>query len=160
MRELTCDEKGVKRRCILLTGFSLGAKWAMKIAQDSASYMDAVACFGGYPSNKDPWVGCDEARKLMQVQIPILSLLPANDEFTDAVRFPSWFAQLTAAHNAPPGDQPGQRRETCLVRAIPGNHATAHDLFLNMKIERIEEPAIQSHWASIVGLLRSTASLP
>ena len=131
---------------IILVGFSRGAAWIIDLVQTQAANIDAAVALAGYPWTKDIWDNEREARRVMQVRIPVLLAHFDRDEFCHPTRYGRWFLQLAVAMQAPPGKEFGQRWKGFVSVVCKGNRETAYDIFWSMDFAQLSDGACLKFW--------------
>ena len=134
---------------IILVGFSRGAAWIIDLVQTQAANIDAAVAFAGYPWTKEPWENEREARRLMQVRIPLLLVHFDCDDLCSSTRFPKWYAQFEIGMHAPPGAEFGQRWQGFVSIMCRGVHDTGYKIFMSMDFASASDGGVPAWWNSL-----------
>ena len=85
----------------------------------------------------------------MQVQMPLLLVHYAQDDFCNALRYPRWFERFEIAMNLVAGDGFGQRQEGFTSVTVQGSHEDAHLTWLTFQFSTLTDEAPQTFWNEI-----------
>ena len=122
-------------------GNSRGAAWAIDVAMQQASLVDALVAIAGYPWTKCKDTNPNEAGELMQVQIPVLLVHFDRDDCCNAEKFPNWYEQLA---------DPAVPRSASFVSAMcAGTHNHGYKLLLGVHFAALSDPAPSRFWGDL-----------